>query len=62
MTHLSMYFVYFIFSFRHLFHPADEGNQDVDSWMLLLNNLIAHLPEANLDLPCRVVLIKEFLP
>lgn len=32
------------------------------SWMLLLNNLISQLPEANLDLPYKVVTIKEFLP
>lgn len=60
-TDLSMYLIYFIFSFCHVFHPVAGGNQDVDSWMLLLNNLISQLPEANLDLPYKVVMVKEFL-
>lgn len=62
MTHLSMYFIYFIFSFRYVFHPAAEGHQDVGTWILLLNNLTSHLPEANLDLAYNVIMIKEFLP
>lgn len=59
-TNLSMYIIYF--SFSPVFHPAAGGNQDVDSQMLLLNNLISQLPEAILDLLYKVVRTKELLP
>lgn len=61
MTQIFPY-IYFNFSFSHVFHPAAGGNQDADSWMLLLSNLISQLPEANHDLPYKVVMIKQFLP
>lgn len=54
--------IYLVFSVSHVFHPAAGGNQDVGSWMMLLNSVISQLPEANLDLPSKVVMIKELLP
>jgi len=52
-----MYFIYFIFSFSYVFHP---GCRQLDT--AFAQNLISPLPEANLGLPYKVVVIKEFLP
>lgn len=54
--------IYFGFSVSHVFHPAAGGSQGVGSWMLLLSRVISQLPEAGLDLPSKVAMIKELLP
>lgn len=54
--------IYFVFSVSRVFRPAAGGNQDVGSWMLLLDRVISQLPEASFDLPSKVVMIKELLP